>query len=213
LQVQGVHLVSTDEKTGIQALAPIHPTHPMIAGRPEQKEFEYERHGTQTLIANFEVATGRVISPTVGDTRTEEDFANHIRATIATAPNERWIFIADQLNTHKSETLVKVVAELCGIKEELGVKGEYGILHNMTSRAAFLKDESHHIRFVYTPKHCSWLNQVEMWFGMLSRRLLKRGRFSSTDELKMRILEFIEFFNKTLAKPFRWTYIGKPLMA
>ena len=105
------------------------------------------------------------------------------------------------------------MAELCGIKEELGVKGEYGILHNMTSRAAFLQDESHHIRFVYTPKHCSWLNQVEMWFGMLSRRLLKRGRFSSTDELKMRILEFIEFFNKTLAKPFRWTYIGKPLMA
>jgi hypothetical protein len=213
LHAQGVHVVSTDEKTGIQALEPIHPTQPMIAGRPEQKEFEYERHGTQTLIANFEVATGRVISPTVGDTRTEEDFANHIRATIATAPNERWIFIADQLNTHKSETLVKVVAELCGIKEELGVKGESGILHNMTSRADFLQDKSHRIRFVYTPKHCSWLNQVEMWFGMLSRRLLKRGRFSSTDELKKRILEFIEFFNKTLAKPFRWTYIGKPLMA
>ncbi len=185
----------------------------MIPGRPEQKEFEYERHGTQTLIANFEVATGRVISPTVGDTRTEKDFAEHIRTTIATDPDNHWIFIADQLNTHKSETLVKVVAELCGIKEELGMKGKAGILHNVASRSAFLQDESHRIRFVYTPKHCSWLNQVEMWFGILSRRLLKRGRFSSTKELKKRILEFIEFFNQTLAKPFRWTYIGKPLMA
>jgi transposase len=212
LQAQGVHLVSTDEKTGIQALEPIHPTHPMIPGRPEQKEFEYARHGTQTLIANFEIATGRVISPTVGDTRTEEDFAGHIRATIATDPGSHWIFITDQLNTHKSETLVKVVAELCGIKEELGIKGKSGILHTQASRAAFLQDESHRIRLVYTPKHCSWLNQVEMWFGILSRRLLKRGRFSSTAELKKRILEFIEFFNQTLAKPFRWTYIGKPLM-
>lgn len=185
----------------------------MIPGRPEQKEFEYERHGTQTLMANFEVATGRVISPTVGDTRTEEDFAGHIRTTIATDPDSHWIFIADQLNTHKSETLVKAVAELCGIKEELGMKGKSGILHTVASRAAFLQDESHRIRFVYTPKHCSWLNQVEMWFAILSRRLLKRGRFSSTAELKKRILEFIEFFNQTLAKPFRWTYIGKPLMA
>lgn len=205
--------MSTDEKTGIQALEPIHPTQPMIPGRPEQKEFEYERHGTQTLMANFEVATGRVISPTVGDTRTEEDFAGHIRTTIATDPNSHWVFIADQLNTHKSETLVKAVAELCGIKEELGMKGKSGILHTVASRAAFLQDESHRIRFVYTPKHCSWLNQVEMWFAILSRRLLKRGRFSSTAELKKRILEFIEFFNQTLAKPFRWTYIGKPLMA
>ena len=83
----------------------------------------------------------------------------------------------------------------------------------METRAEFLRDKTHKIRFVYTPKHCSWLNQVEMWFGILSRRLLKRGKFSSTDELKKRILEFIDFFNEKLAKPFRWTYIGKPLMA
>jgi len=213
LHEQGVHVVSTDEKTGIQALEPIHPTWPMKAGTPEATEFEYKRHGTQTLIANFKVATGQVISPTIGDTRTEDDFVAHIRATVDTAPQDRWIFITDQLNTHKSEGLVNTVAELCGIEDDLGVKGESGILHNMDSRAAFLQDTSHRIHFVYTPKHCSWLNQVEMWFGILSRRLLKRGRFASTDELKKRIFEFIEFFNRILAKPFRWTYIGKPLMA
>lgn len=207
-----MHLVSVDEKTGIQALERIHPTHPMESGKPEAVEFEYERHGTQALIANFEVATGKMLSPSIGDTRTEADFAAHINTTIETDPQGRWVFICDQLNTHKSESLVKLVAHLCGIKESLGIKGKSGILHNLDSRAAFLADKSHRIRFVYTPKHCSWLNQVEIWFGILTRRLLKRGNFTSTEELKQRILAFIDFFNETLAKPFRWTYIGKPLM-
>jgi hypothetical protein len=204
--------VSTDEKTGIQALERINPTLPMEPNKPEAIEFEYERHGTQALIANFEVATGKVICPSVGDTRTEEDFVAHIRGTVASDPSGEWIFICDQLNTHKSEGLVRLVAQLCGLKEELGKKGSSGILHNMNSRATFLENKSHRIRFVYTPKHCSWLNQIEIWFAILSRRLLKRGNFSSTEELKNRILKFIEFFNETLAKPFRWTYIGKPLL-
>lgn len=212
LHEQGVHAVSTDEKTGIQALERIHPPLPMKAGKPEAVEFEYERHGTQTLIANVEVATGRVICPSIGDSRTEEDFVAHVRATIETDPQGKWIFICDQLNTHKSEGLVKAVAELCGIEDELGRKGKSGILKSMASRAAFLPDGNHRIRLVYTPKHCSWLNQVELWFGILSRRLLKRGSFTSTEELQRRILAFIEFFNDTLAKPFRWTYIGKPLL-
>nr|VFK25610.1 MAG: DDE superfamily endonuclease [Candidatus Kentron sp. LPFa]VFK35603.1 MAG: DDE superfamily endonuclease [Candidatus Kentron sp. LPFa] len=80
-------------------------------------------------------------------------------------------------------------------------------------RATFLQNESHRVRFVYTPKHCSWLNQIEIWFGILTRRLLKHGNFKSTEELEQRILAFIEFFNRALAKPFRWTYIGKPLVA
>ena len=212
LREQGVHLISTDEKTGIQALERIHPDHPMAPGKLELHEFEYTRHGTQALIANFEVATGRIISPTLGDTRTEEDFSAHIRATVATDPEGQWVFIADQLNTHQSASLVRLVAELCGVKDDLGKKGESGILHSMACRKAFLEDTTHRIRFVYTPKHCSWLNQVEIWFGILSRRLLKRASFASKEELKRRILAFIEFFNRTLAKPFRWTYIGKPLL-
>lgn len=205
-------MVSTDEKTGIQALERLYATRPMKPGLPEAVEYEYERHGTQALIVSFEVATGKIICPLVGPTRTEEDFAAHIRATVETDPQGQWVFICDQLNTHKSETLVKLVAQLCGIQEELGKKRKSGILENMASRAAFLENQSHRIRFVYTPKHCSWLNQVEMWFGILTRRLLKRGNFTSIEELKRRILAFIKFFNDTLAKPFRWTYIGKPLL-
>lgn len=210
---QGIHLISVDEKTGIQAIERDYPTQPAQTGQVERVEYNYQRHGTQALIANFEVATGKIISPTVQDTRTEVDFLLHIQQTVKTDPNAKWIFVSDQLNTHKSESLVKWIAKECGIEDDLGVKGKSGILENMTTRAEFLQDERHRIRFVYTPKHCSWLNQIEIWFGILSRRLLKRGEFKSTAELKERILKFIDFFNENLAKPFRWTYIGKPLMA
>lgn len=212
LAERGVHVISTDEKTGIQALERSHATHPMEPGKPEAQEFEYKRHGTQTLIANFTVATGNVIAPTIGETRTEEDMALHVWATVAVDPEGDWVFVMDQLNTHKSAGLVELVADLCGVSEDLGEKGKSGILKDMDSRAEFLRDETHRIRFIYTPKHCSWLNQVEIWFGILSRRLLRRASFVSTEELKKRILLFIEFFNENLAKPFRWTYIGKPLL-
>ena len=204
--------MSTDEKTGIQALERAHPTRPMIPGIVERPEFEYIRHGTQTLIANFEVATGEVITPSVGPTRTEEDFATHIEHTIDTDREGEWIFIVDQLNTHRSESLVRLVARLCDIKEDLGVKGTSGILQYMATRVAFLQDPTHRIRFVYTPKHTSWLNQIEIWFSILVRRLLKRGSFTSMEDLRERILAFIAYFNKTMAKPFKWTYAGRPLV-
>jgi transposase len=213
LYEQGIHVVCVDEKTGIQALEPTAPALPMRSGKPEANEYEYNRHGTQALIANFEVATGQIPCPTIGDTRTEDDFVNPIAATVATDPEAEWIFVLDQLNTHKSAGRVELVAEQCGIDSDLGVKGKEGVLKNMDSRAEFLQDETHRIRFVYTPKHCSWLNQIEIGFGILYRRVLKRGKFSSIGELKERILAFIDFFNEKLAKPFRWTYIGKPLMA
>lgn len=185
----------------------------MQPGLVERVEFEYIRHGTQTLIANFEVATGQVIAPSVGPTRTEEDFVGHIERTIARDPAAAWIFIVDRLNTHQSESLVRLVAQQCGIEEDVGVKGTSGIVESMPTRAAFLQDPTHRIRFVYTPKHTSWLNQVEIWFSILVRRLLKRASFTSVDELRQRILAFIAYFNKTMAKPFKWTYAGRPLVA
>jgi len=211
LYKQGTHLVSTDEKTSIQALERIAETKPMKPGQIELREFEYERHGTLALIANFEVATGEMVAPSLGPTRTEADFAAHVKQTVETDPDASWIFLVDQLNTHKSETLVHLVASLCGIEEELGVKGKKGVLKSMPSRADFLQNKDHRIRFVYLPKHTSWLNQVEIWFSILARRVLKRGHFKTLVELRDRILAFIEYFNKTMAKPFKWTYKGRPL--
>ena len=196
--------------TGIQALERKAPSLPMRPGKIERREFEYIRHGTLSLIASFEVATGQVI-PSLGPTRTEEDLLNHLKQVIERAPQDQWIFLMDQLNTHKSESLVRLVAEHCGINEELGVKEKSGILKSMKTREAFLTDPTHRIRFLYLPKHTSWLNQVELWFSILVRKLLKRASFSSKKEMKERILKFIQFFNQTMAKPFKWTYKGKPL--
>lgn len=107
--------------------------------------------------------------------------------------------------------MVEWVASVCQYQGKLGKKEASGILQSMETRAEFLQDSTHRIRFVYTPKHASWLNQIECWFSILVRRLLKRSSFSSTLELKQRILEFIDYFNQTMAKPFKWTYKGKPL--
>jgi len=211
LHEQGVHVLSTDEMTGIQALERTQPTLPMQQGRVERQEFEYERHGTQSLIANFEVATGQIVSPSLGPTRTEQDFATHITQTLETDAAAPWLFIVDQLNIHQSESLVRLVAERCLPELVLGLKGKSGILESMPTRAQFLQDVTHRIRFIYTPKHSSWLNQIEIWFSILVRRLLKRASFTSVDDLRQRIWAFIAYFNQTMAKPFKWTYKGRPL--
>ena len=212
LKEEGVNTISTDEKTGIQALERAADDKPMKPGIAQRIEYEYIRHGTQALIASFEVATGEVKGSVVNE-RTEKEFAAHIVDVMSANPEAGWIFVADQLDTHKSETLVRLVASECGIKEDLGVKGKNGVLKNKKTRAEFLIDESHRIRFVYTPKHASWLNQIEIWFSILVRRLLNRGSFKSVEDLRDRILAFIGYFNATMAKPFKWTYKGRPLVA
>ena len=183
----------------------------MRAGTIERQEHEYKRHGTRCLFANFEVATGKIIAPSIGPTRTNEDFAYHIEKTIATDPEGEWVFVVDQLNIHQSEALVKLVATECSIEVELDGKGNLKHTKAMASRRTFLQNPTHRIRFLYTPKHTSWLNQVELWFSILSRKLLKRGSFASVEELHQRIVEFIEYYNRTMAKPFKRTYMGRPL--
>lgn len=213
LHEESVHLISTDEKSSIQALERLHPSLPMRPGQRscERYEHEYKRHGTHTLIANLEVATGRVITPSIGESRTNKDFAAHIAQTIAADPDAGWIFVVDQLNIHQSEALVKLVAKELDIELELDRKGNLKNMKAMASRRTFLSDRTHRIRFVYTPKHASWLNQIELWFSILARRLLKRGSFTSVEDLHQRILRFIEYFNRTMAKPFKWIYKGRPL--
>ena len=159
-------MVSSDEKTGIQALERKHRTLAPRPGHDEKIEFEYTRHGTLCLIANWDVAKGRFREARIGPTRTEADFVAHIETTVNTDPDAGWVFVVDQLNTHMSEGL-----------------------------------------------HCSWLNQVEIWFSILTRRLLKRSSFCSLEDLRDRLVAFIRYFNDVPGKPFKWTYTGRPLQA
>jgi transposase len=212
---RGERTVSTDELTGVQALERAAPNLPLRPGRVERREYEYKRHGTRVFTINLDVATGRVVLPSCGLTRTDEDFAEHVQRLLASDPSaRRWHVVVDNLNTHCSAALVRTVARLEGVAaEQLGVKGKRGILHSRATRAAFLADATHQVVFHYTPKHSSWMNQVEIWLGILVRKLLRRGSFTSVADLQEQVFAFVAYFNQTMAHPFKWTYQGKPLQA
>lgn len=215
LAEKGEKVISNDEMTGVQALERKHEGLPLRPGKVERREFEYIRHGTQSFIVNFEVASGRIGQVSVGSTRNEQDYCQHIETTVAADPAiKRWHFVVDNLNTHKSESLVRFVAAESDICDSaLGVKGKSGILQSKATRAAFLSNPDHRLVFYYTPIHASWMNQVEIWFSIIVRKLLRRGNFTSIEDLKAKVFAFIAYYNKTMAKPFKWSSKGKALAA
>lgn len=206
LYQQGRLVICTDEKTGMQILERKHPTRPPAAGRPARIEHEYIRHGTRALLASFVVPTGEVIGD-VGPTRTSEDFAAHLRRVERELPPmDRYDWVLDGLNTHWSLPVCEVVAQWCG------VTFDPQRLKRGADRKAFLTDPEHKHVFHFTPRHGSWLNQVELWFAVLARRFLKRGEFASPQEFERRLLAFLEDYNRHHKHPYRWTYQGTPLV-
>jgi transposase len=211
---QGERVVSTDELTGVQALERAHPGLPMAPGKVERCEFEYIRHGTTSFMITRDVVSGQIVAPSYGPTRTAADFLTHVQQVVATDPAAtRWHVVADNLNIHLSTPLVRYVAAVSGCTEDLGEPGKRGILRTRHTRAALLADPAHTIVFHYTPTHASWMNQVEIWLAILTRKLLRRASCTSVADLTATVLAFIAYYNCTMAKPFKWTYQGKPLTA
>jgi hypothetical protein len=204
-----VVISSSDEKTGIQALSHSQMTK-MSRGKLKRIESEYIRNGTTCLIASRNIKTGKLNAYELGQTRKEADFLNHVKEIVASQPNKKHIIICDQLNTHKSASLVEWVAFECYRSAiDLGVKGKIGILQSQKSRMEFLENEKHKITFCFTPKHCSWMNQIENWFGILERKVIRHGEFISVDSLEKQIINFITYYNKVLSKPMKWSFNAK----
>jgi hypothetical protein len=202
----GELVVCTDEKTGIFIRRRKHPSKPCRRGWPRLREHEYVRLGMRQLSASFCVPTGQV----VGDltlTHNGSDFAAHLgHAVAALPPAACYHWVLDNNRTHSTPGVCRVVAELSGLEFD---EGQYP---TAKARRAWLSDPSHKHVFHFTPVHGSWLNQVELWFSVLTRRLLKRDDFASVEEFLRRFGEWLDHYNKEWAHPYRWTYAGTPLV-
>ncbi len=204
--------VRVDERTGLQAVERIAPGKAMIAGKCERIECASARHGTLCRIGTVVVTTGEVLRPTIGPTRTAADVASPIEQPVAADAAGSWELIVDHWNIHGTETLVELVAEACVVPTDVGQKGVRGVLKSVASRQAFVSESRHRIRFGDLPKPSSWRNQLEVMFGVIIRKVIRRGSFTAVADWRMKLLNFIADFHRVFAKPFRWTYTGRPLM-
>jgi hypothetical protein len=199
-------LLCTDEKSGMQVLQRLRPTRPARPGQPERRERDYVRHGTRALIASLAVPTGKVVWD-VGPRRTNDDFAAHLlHALRHFAGREQITWVVDNLNTHYSLQACEILAAVNG--RPFWPRA----LRTGAQRRAFLSDAGYPFRFVYLPRHGSWLNQVELFFSVLARRFLRRGDFSSAAAFEARLRVFLEDYDARQAHPYRWTYTGQPLV-
>ena len=211
-QHNNTYTICVDEMTSLQANEQRAETKRARPGQIAKSECQYTRHGTLSLTGSWDVVQGQMIHTTIDQTRDSDDFANHIARTIQTAPEANWIVVLDNLHTHLGEPIVRLIANLLEIDQKsLGdKKRRRGILGSTKSRRAFLTDPSHRIRFVFIPKHSSWLNQIEVVFGIIARRVIRHGSFTSKSDLQEKLTAFIDYFNGTFAKPFNWTHTGRP---
>lgn len=199
-------VICCDEKTGMQILERKAPTKPAQKGRRERREHEYIRHGTRVLINSLAVATGQ-IAWSIGPTRKTPDFVAHLQHAYQRLPRmKRYDWVMDNLNTHWSLDVCRLVARWSKVPFEPRK------LQKGPQRRAFLSDPSHRHVFHFTPKHGSWLNQAELFFGVLHRRFLARGSFTSAKEFERRLERFLKDYNARHAHPYRWTYTGEPLV-
>ena len=207
LYQQGELVICVDEKTGMQALERARPTTPGKPGVPERRDPEYIRHGTRCLIASLVVPTGQVVGSVTAQRKTW-DFVRHIRDVVVQFPDvQRFHWVLDNLNTHYTYELCQYLGKLSGVWDERPP------LRTGAQRRAFLSDASHRHVVHYTPTHGSWLNQIEIWFGVLNRRLLRRSSFASVEELAACVRAFLTHYNEHEAHPYEWTYTGRPLVS
>ena len=181
---EGSVVVCVDEKTGMQALGRKHPLKPAAVGRAGRQEYEYKRNGTRTLFAAFFPHTGEVIG-ICSPTRTGEDLVRFMEDLAVVTEGKMVHVIWDNLNTHFDG------------KDKRWTK--------------FNERHGGRFHFHYTPIHASWVNQVELFFGILQKRVLRYAEFDSVEDLEAAVYRFLCQWNDAEAKPFRWTFKGYPL--